>query len=402
MKLKLRKIVSSFAFYLFVAFMLLNLPQAIYGSAEFERRAIFSSLGIDKINDEYEVSGLMLIQSTPDSISSNTQLVSAVGRDFSEALYKLSVDLGKEIGFAHCDTFIISDSLKDDDVAKVLDFAMRGSRLTQNSKLITCKGSAKEVLQVNMEKKDQIGISLARSITNSSDYLSISDIDLREFFNLYYSKNGICWTTVVEVKEETNEETGGGQGESNKPKGNKKIQSSGAVAVYKRGKLQYIVEDNYANVINILNPYTEMGFIHLENIADGNKIIDKISLQIIEKNTSRKYYFDGEVACCDIKVKLYLTVLSEQTDKVDVNDLTENQTHISDNVKREIEKYIKDNAYEYNEICREYKVDFFNLNNLLFRLENKKYKEIVPEKEQQNGFIENARFNIEVEIETKL
>ena len=83
-------------------------------------------------------------------------------------------------------------------------------------------------------------------------------------------------------------------------------------------------------------------------------------------------------------------------------ELTENQTHISDNVKREIEKYIKDNAYGYNEVCKEYKVDFFNLNNLLFRLENKKYKEIVSKKEQQNGYIENARFNIEVEIETKL
>ena len=317
MKLKLRKVVSSFAFYLFVVFLLVNLPQAIYGSAEFERRAIFSSLGIDKLTDEYEVSGLMLIQSTPDSISSNTQLVTAKGRDFSEALYKLSVDLGKEIGFAHCDTFIISDSLKDEDVAKVLDFAMRGSRLTQNSKLITCKGSAKEVLQVNMEKKDQIGISLARSITNSSDYLSISDIDLREFFNLYYSKNGICWTTVVEVIEENSEGSSGGQDDTNKPKSEKKIQSSGQVAVYKRGKLQYIVEGDFANVINILNPYTEMGFIHLENIADGNKIIDKISLQIIEKNTSRKYYFDGDIACCDIKFISYCVIRANKCCRCD-------------------------------------------------------------------------------------
>lgn len=404
MKLKLRKIVSGFAFYLFVAFIFVNIPQAVYGSAEFERRAIFSSLGVDKSEEGVEVSGLMLIQSTPDSISSNTQMVSAKGRDFSEALYKLSVDLGKEIGFAHCDTFIISDSLKDEDIAKILDFSIRGSRLTQNSKIITSKGSAKEVLKVNMEKKDQIGISLARSITNSSDYLAISDIDLREFFNLYYSKNGICWTTVVEVVEDDSEspQQEGKQSDASGGDKKKKIKSEGKVAVYKRGKLQYIVEGDFANVINILNPYTKMGYIHLEDIPDGNKNIEKISLQIIEKSTKRDYYFDGDTACCDIKLKLYLNLLSIKTNDINVDEIGETETHISDNVKVAITRYIVDNALAYNELCREYKVDFFNLNNLLFRLKNREYKAKISEEEQREGFISNAKFNVMVEIESKL
>ena len=139
MRIKLRKMVSCFSFYLFLAFILVNLPQAVYGSAEFERRAIFSSLGVDKTQNGYEVSGLMLSQSTPETISSNAQLVTAEGRDFSEALYKLSVDLGKEIGFAHCDTFIISDSLKDEDVAKATRrrrSISQGEMLCSNNSLI--------------------------------------------------------------------------------------------------------------------------------------------------------------------------------------------------------------------------------------------------------------------------
>lgn len=404
MKLKLRKMASNFALYLFFAFILINLPQAIYGSAEFERRAIFSSLGVDRVEEGYEVSGIVIIQSTPDSTSSNAQLVSASGRDFSEALYRLSVELGKEIGFAHCDTFIVSDSLKDEDVAKVLDFSVRGSKLTQNSKIITCKGSAKEVLQVNMDKKDEIGISLARSITNSSDYLSISDIDLQEFFNLYYSKSGICWTTVVEVKDDS-ESKGGKEesGESGGQEGNKKkIASEGQVAVYKKGKLQYIVEGDMANIINIINPYTKMGYIHLEDIDDGEKHIEQISLQIIEKSTTRKYYFDGDTACCDVGVKLYLNVLSLKTDSIDVNEISETKTHISDNVKRAIVEYMTKNFDEYSDVCREYKVDFFNLTNQLYRLKNKKFKEIVTSDDEQNGYIENSRYNLKVEIKSKL
>ena len=214
--MKSRKIVSSIAFYVFLALVVLYLPKAIYQSAEFERRAIFSTFGIDKAEDGYEVSGLVIIEASPEQISSNAQIVSAKGRDVSEALYKMSVNLGKEIGFAHCDTFIISDSLKDDDVAKILDFCIRGSSLTQNAKLLTCKGSAKEVIEVNMKKKDQIGTSLARSITTSSDYLAISDVDLKEFYNRYYSKSGMAWMTVVEVTEDesSNQDSGASTGKS--------------------------------------------------------------------------------------------------------------------------------------------------------------------------------------------
>ena len=147
---------NSIAFYVFVFFLVMSLPQAIYESAEFERRAIFTSLGVDKSDEGYEVSGLVIIESTPESISSNAQIVTSKGRDFSEALYKLSISLGKEIGLAHCDAFIVSEELKDDDIIKVLDFCVRGNKLTQNAKVITCKGKAKDVLQVNMEKKDEV------------------------------------------------------------------------------------------------------------------------------------------------------------------------------------------------------------------------------------------------------
>ena len=406
MRLKIRKMASSIAFYLFILFVIVNLPQAIYGSAEFERRAIFTSLGVDKVNDGYEVSGLMLIEATPETISSNTQLVTATGRDFSEALYRLSIELGKEIGFAHCDTFIVSDSLKDEDIAKVLDFSIRGSRLTQNSKLITCKGSAKDVLQVNMDKKDQIGTSLARSITNSSDYLAISDIDLKEFFNSYYSKSGISWTTVVETVEEESESSSssesGSSGSNQESKPKKKIKSEGQVAVYKKGKLQYIVEDDFANVINILNPYTQMGYIYLENIPDGDRMIEKISIQILEKSTKRNYYFDNGVACCDINLKMYLNVLSLKTDEINVEEIDESKTHINDNIKAAIIKYMEDNTYAYNEHCKQYKIDFFNTINLLYRVKNQEFKKYITDQEIANGFIENTRFKLNVEIESKL
>ena len=55
MRLLIRKIVSSLAFYVFLILIAFNFPKAIYQSAEFERRAIISSFGIDRVEDEYEI-----------------------------------------------------------------------------------------------------------------------------------------------------------------------------------------------------------------------------------------------------------------------------------------------------------------------------------------------------------
>lgn len=414
MGLYIRKIVSNATFYIFLALLIFSFPKAIYESAEFERRAIFTTFGFDKSEKGYEVTGLVLAQSEPQHISSNTQMVSAEGRDVSEALYKMSVNLGKEIGFAHCDTFIISDSLKDDDVAKILDFCIRGSSLSQNSKLLTCKGSAKEVIKVNMEKKDQIGTSLARSITNSSDYLSITDMDLKEFYNRYYSKSGFAWMTVVEVKEEEEEsKENGGQGASSTSGGssattggmeqpNKSIKSEGQVALYKKGKLKYILEDDVANFLNIMNPYSQMGYIYLENIQDGDKLIEKISLQIVQKSTDRDYYVqDGEVVC-DVKIKLYLNVLSLRTDDIDVYEISETETHITDAVKNAVNEYMQNNKDKLMEICEEIKTDVYQISNRIYQFENKYWKESISQEEKDNCFIENVKINLKLDIESKL
>lgn len=402
--MKSRKIVSSIAFYVFLALVVLYLPKAIYQSAEFERRAIFSTFGIDKAENGYEVSGLVVIEASPNQISSNTQIVSAKGRDVSEALYKMSTNLGKEIGFAHCDTFIISDSLKDDDVAKILDFCIRGSSLTQNAKLLTCKGSAKEVIEVNMQKKDQIGTSLARSITTSSDYLAISDVDLKEFYNRYYSKSGMAWMTVVKVAEDesANQEGASQEQESGGKDKPKTIKSEGEVAFYKKGKLMFIAEGDLANFINIMNPYSQMGYLYLENIQDGDKLIEKASIQIVQKETSREYYYEDGRACTDFNIKLYLNLLSMRTNEENVEEISETTTHISDNLINAITEYMQRYKEVLYDIAEETKTDVFKLNQRLYQLRHKEWEMYTTEEEKSNFYIENSKVNLNVEIETKL
>ena len=154
MKNLLKKMWVNKTLTLFLIFFIITFPTAIYQKSEFEKRAILTSIGIDKIDGKYEFSGLVVVEEAPMKISSNVKLVSSEGENISEAVYKLSITLGKEIGLAHCDSIVVGEGLDDENLADILDYFIRTSNLTKNTNLISCPGSAKELLQVNTENKD--------------------------------------------------------------------------------------------------------------------------------------------------------------------------------------------------------------------------------------------------------
>jgi len=145
-----------------------------------------------------------------------------------------------------------------------------------------------------------------------------------------------------------------------------------------------------------------MGYMHLENIQEEDKVIEKISMQIVEKSTNREFYFDNDQACCDVTIKLYLNVLSMQTNDIDVYEIDETETHISSNVKNAINEYMQKYNNQLMEMCEKYKTDVYRFNTRLFQLKNKEYKKYVSMEEQNNGYIENTRINLKIEIESKL
>ena len=217
----------------------------------------------------------------------------------------------------------------------------------------------------------------------------------------------MAWMTVVEVTEDesSNQDSGASTGKSseNSQEGKAKtIKSEGKVAFYKKGKLMFIAEDDLANFINIMNPYSQMGYLYLENIQDGDKLIEKASIQIVQKKTSRDYYFENGQAVTNYNIKLYLNLLSMRTDEENIEEISETSTHISENLINAINEYMQHYKQVLYDIAEETKTVVFKLNQRLYQLKHREWEENVTDEEKENFYIENSRVNLNVEIETKL
>lgn len=423
MKELLKKVLKNKTLAIFLIFFVIAFPTAIYQKAEFEKRAILTSIGIDKTGDAYEFSGLMVVEENPMKISSNVKLVSSTGVNIAEAVYKLSLSLGKEIGLAHCDSVVVGEGLKDENIIEVLDYFIRSNNLIKNTNLIATPGTAKELLQVNTENSDENGITFAKLVSTGSESLAVVEMNIEEFYSRYFSKSKMAWVTIVGLEEGSDESSSGSQGGSSQGGSNgsgsseqggggesggseqsqssKKIKCDGSFVLYKKGKQALTLQGDEANVLNILNPYTQKGHITIEEKVD-NKNTKNLGISIVKKHTDAKYKFENGVPVVDITSKLYVKLLELETSNTTLKSIDATRTHISDEVKNAIVKKMQTDLSSAYSKAKENQVDMFSACDRLYKFKTSDYKKYVSEYEDENCFLENLQVNLNVKIEAKL
>ncbi len=423
MKELLKKVLKNKTLAIFLIFFAIAFPTAIYQKAEFEKRAILTSIGIDKTGDTYEFSGLMVVEENPMKISSNVKLVSSTGVNIAEAVYKLSLSLGKEIGLAHCDSVVVGEGLKDENIIEVLDYFIRSNNLIKNTNLIATPGTAKELLQVNTENSDENGITFAKLVSTGSESLAVVEMNIEEFYSRYFSKSKMAWVTIVGLEEGSDESSSGSQGGSSQGGSNgsgsseqggggesggseqsqssKKIKCDGSFVLYKKGKQTLTLQGDEANVLNILNPYTQKGHITIEEKVD-DKNTKNLGISIVKKHTDAKYKFENGVPVVDITSKLYVKLLELETSNTTLKSIDATRTHISDEVKNAIVKKMQTDLSSAYSKAKENQVDMFSACDRLYKFKTSDYKKYVSEYEDENCFLENLQVNLNVKIEAKL
>lgn len=400
---------------IFVLFFALTFPKAIYEKSEFEKRAIFTSVGIDKVEEGYEFSGLVVVEEDPTKISSNVEVVSSKGGNIAEAIYTLSITLGKEIGLAHCDSIVVGNGLEEENLAEVLDYFIRTSNLTKNTNLISCSGSAKELLEANTNNKDENGITFSKLISTGSDYLAVVEMNIEEFYSRYFNRSSVAWVTIIDMEEESGGESassgGSSQGEQaggessggqSKSEEKKKLKCDGSFSVYKKGVKAFELRGDEAVAMNLLNPYTKKGYLTITDVEENGIVKEKMGIKIIKKKTDLKYYFSDGVACLDINFKMYAEVVELQSPNPTLESINISKTHIGDNTKKAIKEKLSSNLESVIEKAKEKKVDIFSLCDRLYRFKNGEFKKYIKESEIEEQYISNFKVNLNVEIEPKL
>ena len=100
-------------------------PSAIIAPAESVSNAIVTAIGLDKQENEYEVTLLTFLSYPNQSYTERYEIFTSTGGTLSEALTKAGLQLGKAVSLFHTHTAVVSENLLKEDIAPALNYLVR-------------------------------------------------------------------------------------------------------------------------------------------------------------------------------------------------------------------------------------------------------------------------------------
>lgn len=394
----------------FLVVLFLFLPTAFNKEAQTDVRAIMTAIGIDKKQNEYEVSCLMVIPTTGQDPNSGLQLVTAKGPSVSKAVNQLSQDLGKEIGFAHCDIIIMNDEAIEDNITKTLDYFIRGYNITKKAYVVNCPDGAKEMLKTTLKEKSLPTLLLA-NLVNREDNAVMgvgSDVDL--IYRNYFEKSGVNYLNVFELLKDDSEsgESGGtGQESSGQDSGSsqsqqqKKITSNNKLVFLKNGVKSCEIDEDEGTLYSIYKGQIDRGYLYLEDVSEDEKSHAKVGVDLVKIKRKNKYIFeDGRPTIkCHITLVVALHEISDE--ELDEEQVDNTRTHIGKGIKEAIREKFNVSANKIIEKSIENNTDIFEFYNKFYKHDNKKWKEYMASLENQEDYLKDCQIKLDITIKDK-
>ncbi len=395
-------------FFLVVLFVFL--PTAFNKESQTDVRAIMTAIGIDKSNDEYEVSCLMVIPTTGTDPNSGIQLVSAKGETVSQAVNQLSRDLGKEIGFAHCDIIIMNDEAIEENITKTLDYFIRGYNITKKAYVVNCPEGAKEMLKTTLKEKSLPTLLLA-NLVNREDNAVMgvgSDVDL--IYRNYFEKSGVNYLNVFELKKDDSEsggdlqnsgENGGSSSSMGGQEEQKKLTSNNKLVFLKNGVKSCEIEQDEGTLYSIYKGQIDRGYLYLEDVEEKEKSHAKVGVDLVKIKRKNKYVFEDGKPTIKCKITLVVALHEISDEELDETQVDNSRTHIGEGVKEAIREKLTESANKILEKSVEHNTDIYEFYNKFYKHNNKKWKEYFEGPENKEDYLNDCQIKLEITIKDK-
>ncbi len=360
-----------------VVFFLATLaPNAVNTPSQTDVRTICTGLAIDKADTsgKVKISAQILIPEAGGQYKQSLAIVSHDGNDFSDAVEKMSFQVGKRMRFAHCCYIIISKDVSAENIIPQLDYLMRGNNIGNNTLLIHTEEKAKDLLQLTSTINNNEVDNLQIIAKFNEKFLFSGGANLKSFFADYLSPHHTSFMANIKMKEDESSQNGGGGGESGSngtSGGNQQEQSSGsatylsdklttegAVAVFYKGKLAKILQNEERKQFNWLDSNVTGSIIQLDNVTDKYYNNAQVSFAVMQRALKFDYSIENNTPI--VRVKYDLGVRPEIILQQDGTVLPVYNDYITDNIKDMISTYIQNAVSSAMQIQKQYGFDLFD------------------------------------------
>ena len=378
-----------------IAFAMLLFFTHDFGLIDIEHTAIIVAMGVDKTDEEYEVSTQIAIpQATTQNVSNNDSLISAKGKTIAEALDKIAVNTGWYPLFAFCNLIILGENTLNGNIMDTVNFFIRTDRVPDSTTVCACEGTAKELLSTNTPLDSVSSFAMQKIL--QQDYARmdrIANVNLKQFVEKSLSKSETTYfpyVSTVKSGEKSESGSSGGSGGSSGGSGGSSGGSGGSggqggngqggnessvydatnTVVFSKGRKVFFLSSEETLMLNLKSKNSIDTFIELDEVNYEGKITP-VLMEI--ENSKKEYYFefDGERPVYNVKMTLYCRIVSANAN-APVSELYPS-AKVPDDVLEATKKKIKDTLTSLYKKSQLVGCDLFGIKDELYKYHYKKY-----------------------------
>ena len=435
-----RFVKHNLALIILIVMAVLFLPTVVSKDAESESDAIVTAIGVDRQQNNYQLSLQVLVPTPASQYNQKLSVVTDKGEDISTTISKIQLRLGKEIGLSHCKVFVFSSDVAKEGLTQVFDYIFRAKSNTQNIVLIHTPDSAKDFLTNSSDLENNLYFSIRNRGSFNENYLIGDQTTLGSYYTDYLGPVKTSLIATVELLDEkqasgdssssggggtsssgasssgsgdtsSNESASGGdsanesatQGGSSGGQQKKVIVNRGKLLVVKDGKTALELTPQQSQMINWFNDKAQTGTMVIQNVTQQGLFDNaNVGVQIDQKKSTITTTFDKGMPTLTLSVKLYVrTVEINQTDYTG-NSYKSNSVNVTEHLKQLIKQKVTTQAESAFELCKDNKVDLIKVYETFNKYNNKKFKQYLNGLDNKQDYLNQIALKVKVEVEEYL
>lgn len=340
-------------------------------------------MGIDKVEDEYEVTTQIIIPKQNNSFNESIDVVSAKDKTIIEAIDNISRHTGKEVSLGHLGIIVLNIDALQDNLLNYVDYMIREGSISYNCQIVATNESAKDLLTLNKQLQQNYGFDINRICEfNNKNYFELA-VSINDLYSSFLDTgssllipminttsnpdSGIDVSSSSGGSSQSGSQTNSSEGQrssdnSNQGDSNKKstIVSNNADAVMiSNGKFVGVANREKISGLSFLNPENKSIELTINNYSDAfYKNVD-INISFSDKlQVFTTKFIDNKPV---LVLNYYTHVLVQEILSNDINEkyYKSNTITINENLKQTIKEAVTKKLKDSYNYLKENNIDIY-------------------------------------------
>lgn len=400
-----------------IIILIVYLPSGLSLAPEGLRRQHASTIGIDLVDGQVEVSILSYYSTESQGFKENYMFVSGKGESIPEALRQIEINSGREVALTHTTVIVISEAVARDGVEKYLDYFYRLDAVSNNAHIICSTNSAKEVLQYEQDTVNAVKIGLEELALYNSQSVLFNDINLENFYKGYFSQVKSSFIGLLEIDSQATQGGGGesadaggaggggnsgggggdsgGGGSSSSPT-DLKIKSFDKLVVLKNGKYKTVLDREDIKATNFINAKTKNTGFEIKGINDDLYDNVDMSLQIERNVVDRKAYFENDRPVVEFNILMQVSINEIKSDVIKREYFSTKENLFTEAVVKKIENHVKTQFSALMKKLIANQTDIVGIFSLLYDQQYSRFNQWYENLADKDDFLANITYKFSV------